>query len=74
MQVTAFSTPARPEWRWRICNYSGEMVEESHTSFSTIAAAVAQGTVRLTQMNIEQVKDVDRSMVARGYRTAARQR
>ena len=28
MQVTAFSTPTSPEWRWRICNYAGEMVEE----------------------------------------------
>ena len=74
MQVTAFSTPASPEWRWRICGYAGEMVEESYTSFPTIAAAVAQGTVRLTQMNREQVKDVDRSMPARGYRTTARPR
>lgn len=72
MQVTAFSTPTRPEWRWRICNYAGEMIEESPASFPTIAAAVAQGTVRLTQMNLEQVKDVDRSMVTRGYRTTAR--
>jgi hypothetical protein len=72
MQVTAFSTPAHPAWRWRICDYAGAMVEESYTSFPTIAAAVAQGTVRLTQMNLEQVKDVDRSMAARGYRTTAR--
>ena len=68
MQVTAFSAPARPEWRGRICDYAGEMLEESSTSFPTIAAAVAQGTVRLMQMNLEQVKDVDRSMATRGYR------
>ena len=68
MQVTAFSTPARPEWRWRICDYAGEVVEESYTSFPTIAAAVAQGAVRLTQMNVDQVKDIDRSAAARGYR------
>src|SRR4029450_2594900 len=43
MQVTAFSTAARPEWRWRICDYGGEIVEESHHHFLTIAAAVAQG-------------------------------
>jgi len=72
MQVTAFSTPIRPEWRWRICNYSGDVIEESHASFPTIAAAVAKGTVRLTQMNLEQVKEVDRSMAARGYRPPAR--
>ena len=74
MQVTAFSTPASPEWRWRICDYAGEMVEESYSGFPTIAAAVATGMVRLDQMNIEQVKDADRSMAARSYRTTARQR
>src|SRR5713226_7774181 len=25
--VIAFATPVRPEWRWRIVNYAGEMVE-----------------------------------------------
>jgi hypothetical protein len=43
MQVTAFSTPTRPEWRWRICDYGGEIIEESYDRFLTIAAAVAQG-------------------------------
>ncbi len=47
MQVTAFSTAARPEWRWRICDYGGETIEESHDRFLTIAAAVAQGAERL---------------------------
>jgi len=56
MQVTAFSTPAVPDWRWRIVNYAGEILEESHDSFSTIAAAVASGTERLVSLNI-----VDRS-------------
>ena len=51
MQVTAFSTAARPEWRWRICDYGGETIEESHDRFLTIAAAVAQGAERLTYMN-----------------------
>src|SRR4029453_9109542 len=51
MQVTAFSTVARPEWRWRICDYGGETIEESHDRFLTIAAAVAQGAERLTHMN-----------------------
>jgi hypothetical protein len=46
MQVTAFSTAARPEWRWRICGYGGEIIEESHDHFLTIAAAVAQGAKR----------------------------
>lgn len=74
MQVTAFSTPDRPEWRWRICNYAGEMVEESYVSFTTIAAAVAQGTVRLVEMNRAQVKDVDQSMAARSSWSSARHR
>ena len=56
MQVTAFSTPAAPDWRWRIVNYAGDILEESRDSFSTIAAAVARGTERLVSLNI-----VDRS-------------
>jgi hypothetical protein len=56
MQVTAFSTPARPDWRWRIVNYAGEIVEESRDTFATIAAAVARGTERMKAMNV-----VDRS-------------
>ncbi|HKB26833.1 MAG TPA: hypothetical protein VKG64_17495 [Methylomirabilota bacterium] len=74
MQVTAFSTPAHPEWRWRICNYAGEMVEESYGGFPSISTAVATGMQRLSQLNLEQVKDADRSMVARGYRMTARRR
>ena len=65
MQVTAFSTAARPEWRWRICDYGGEIVEESHDHFLTIAAAVAQGAERLAHMNA-----VDRARAARGDSTA----
>ena len=64
MQVTAFSTAARPEWRWRICDYGGEIVEESHDQFLTIAAAVAQGAERLAHMNA-----VDRARAARGDST-----
>src|SRR2546425_12733835 len=52
MQVVAFSTPTNPHWRWRIVNYAGEVVEESHEIFPTIASAVAQGTKRLVQMNV----------------------
>lgn len=63
MQVTAFSTPVNPSWRWRIVNYAGEMVEESRETFTTIAGAVAEGTKRLVQMNV-----VDTSEPVRGYR------
>src|SRR3989441_13267588 len=64
MQVVAFSTPMNPHWRWRIVNYAGEVVEESHEIFPTIASAVAQGTKRLVQMNVG-----DRSEPVRGYRS-----
>jgi hypothetical protein len=47
MNVLAFSTPRHPDWRWRIIDYNGEMVEESYTAFPTIAAAVAGGYERL---------------------------
>ena len=51
MQVFAFSTPSRPEWRWRIVNYSGEMVEESYRTFPSIATAVSDGTRRVNEMS-----------------------
>lgn len=50
MQVVAIRTPMRPDWRWRIVNYSGEMVEESHATFPTIAVAVTEGAARLQEI------------------------
>jgi hypothetical protein len=47
MNVFAFTRPGQLDWRWRIVSYSGETVEESFTSFETIALAVAEGTKRL---------------------------
>jgi hypothetical protein len=44
MNVVAVSTPNEPDWRWRIVDYHGETVEESHSSLPTIAHAVAEGT------------------------------
>lgn len=55
MQVIAFATPRRPDWRWRIVNYAGEMVEESFHEFSTIAAAVAAGGRRLRELDVVDV-------------------
>ena len=52
MQVAAFSTPASPDWRWRIVNYAGELVEESHDTFPTIASALEQGSKRLRVMDV----------------------
>jgi hypothetical protein len=66
MQVAAFSTPASPDWRWRIINYAGEIVEESHETFPTIVTAVADGTKRLVQMNV-----VDNSVIARVPRSTS---
>jgi hypothetical protein len=70
MQVTAFSTAARPDWRWRIVNYAGEIIAESQEGFPTIAAALARGTKRLLRMHI-----VDRSTEPpRGWTNAHRPR
>jgi hypothetical protein len=66
MQVAAFSTPDNPSWRWRIVNYAGEVIEESHDTFPTIASAVAHGTKRLVQMNV-----VDRSVAVRTHRSTS---
>ena len=57
MNVFAFSTPARPEWRWRIVNYAGETIEESRESFGSIALAVRAGTRRMTEMNVDDVSE-----------------
>ena len=67
MQVTAFSTPVRPGWRWRICDYGGATLEESRDHFLTIAAAVARGAERLAHMNA-----VDRAHSARSSTTVRR--
>lgn len=65
MQVTAFSTPREPDWRWRIVNYAGETIEESRGTFKTISVAVAEGTKRLVQL------DVDRSVPRVPYRSTS---
>jgi hypothetical protein len=56
MQVTAVATPRQPDWRWRIVNNAGEIIEESHQVYPSVAAALAKGTKRLVAMNT-----VDRS-------------
>ena len=66
MQVAAFSTPTSPDWRWRIVNYAGEVVEESRELFPSIASAVAQGTKRLLQLDV-----VDHSVPARAFRSTS---
>lgn len=63
MQVIAFATPTRPEWRWRIVDYAGETVEESTSVFPTIAAAVGAGSAHLLKLDT-----VDRSVRVNPYR------
>ncbi|MGH7279385.1 MAG: hypothetical protein ACREJG_11955 [Candidatus Rokuibacteriota bacterium] len=62
MQVIAFKTPSYPDWRWRIVNYAGEMVEESSQTFPSIGSAVADGTRRM-----REVGDEDLSTRPSGY-------
>jgi hypothetical protein len=53
MNVLAFSTPRVPDWRWRIVDDGGETLEESSTSFSSMAQAMAAGTERL-QIHVDR--------------------
>lgn len=55
MDVVAISTPIREGWYWRIVNYAGETVEESGQAYASIANAVADGRVRLKEMNVVDV-------------------
>jgi hypothetical protein len=66
MQVGAFATPTSGGWRWRIMDYAGEIVQESHSTFPTIGEAVAEGNKRLAEMNV-----VDRSVGPRPYRSTS---
>lgn len=52
MNVVAISTPHRTDWRWRIVNYSGEVIEESQAGFPSIASAIAEGAKRLLEINV----------------------
>jgi hypothetical protein len=60
MRVMAFNTPVRPEWRWRISSYAGEMIDESRERYATIAAAVEEGARVLAKMDIVDVSDLVR--------------
>jgi hypothetical protein len=61
VHVLAFSTPARPEWRWRIVNYEGEMVEESNETFRSIAIAVTEGMRRMDELNVKDLAERTRT-------------
>jgi hypothetical protein len=66
VQVTAISTPNRHEWRWRIVNYAGEIIEESRETFTTISAALVKGNARMTALNV-----VDTSTPSRAWRSTS---
>ena len=68
MQVGAFTSPEESDWRWRIVNYAGETIEESHRRFASIALAMVDGRKRLGEL------DVDRSVPRGPYRSAAHPR
>jgi hypothetical protein len=53
VNVLAFSTPRVPDWRWRIVGTGGEILEESSSTFPTIALAMAAGAERL-QLRIDR--------------------
>ena len=57
MNVLAFTAELPRDWRWRIVNQAGEVVQESSSTFPTIAAALAAGKQQLLQMHV-----VDRSV------------
>ena len=63
MQVAAVAKAHDRGWRWRIVNYAGDVIEESHEVFGSIAAAVAEGSARLVTLNL-----VDRSEPTRPWR------
>jgi hypothetical protein len=66
VQVAAVANGKDRGWRWRIVNYAGEVIEESHEVFATISAAVAEGGKRLVKLNV-----VDRSEPVRPWRRGA---
>ena len=71
MQVAAVSTPGRPEWRWRIANYAGEVIEESRNSFGTIAAALAEHPELRAAEDAEPAADTTAARIALARRATA---
>ena len=55
MHVIAFSSSARPEWRWRLMTYAGDIVEESREVFGTIAAAISAGAIRSEELRVRSL-------------------
>ena len=65
----AFSTPARPNWRWRIVSNDGDLIEESYQTFLSIAAAVSDGADRAREIDLRELRSAaTRFVAARGTR------
>ena len=62
MHVLAFSTPSKPDWRWRIVSYAGELVEESYQTFPSIATAVSDGNRRMREMDVKDLSERSHSL------------
>ena len=67
MQVSAFSSPSRPDWRWRITSYAGEVVAESPDVFATISAALSAGRTRLGEMDVADTSEATRKWRAPSF-------
>jgi hypothetical protein len=59
VNVLAFSTTRKSDWRWRIVNLRGETVEESSARFPTITEAIAAGAEQL-QLHIDRDRPSNR--------------
>ena len=69
MNVVAVSTPSSPEWRWRIMDYAGQMIEESDGTFLSIESAVTDGAKRVRARDDRDVRNMpSRSLRPRTYR------
>jgi hypothetical protein len=68
MQVAAFSKPNESDWRWRIVDYAGTIVEESRLTFRTIALAIEEGKRRLQELDTDHSipKPLHRTSYLRG--------
>jgi hypothetical protein len=67
MNVVAISTPRLAGWRWRIVDYSGQMVEESYGTFPSIETAVADGTQRLHARDDRDIASMPSRTPTRAY-------
>jgi hypothetical protein len=67
MQVSAFNTPSRPDWRWRITSYAGDVVAESPDVFSSISAALSAGKTRLGEMDVVDASETTRKWRAPSF-------